>query len=367
MSSPETSESMVPAVDEPVPTGRSRKTAMRRIAGAVVAIVTIVAVFAFLLPRIADYHDVWAVMSRLSTGEVLALAVATVVNLATYAPPWMAALPGLGYWQATVLTQTSTAISIAVPGGDAVGLAVSYGMLRSWRYRSSAIAVAVLVTAVWNQIVNVTLPLIALVLLLLTGGSSPYLLTAGLIGIGVVVALTVMLVLALRSDRQARWLGEHAEKVVNWGLHLVRRPRREGWGEASVKFRHETVGLLSRRWPAITAAAFLGHLTVFGVLLVCLRVTGVTADQVSWVEAMAAWGLIRLLTAVPITPAGVGIVELGLASALVGFGASNAEAVAAVLLYRVLTVLPSLVLGAICGLTWRRHRAAEPADATSGS
>ena len=59
--------------------------------------------------------------------------------------------------------------------------------------------------------------------------------------------------------------------------------------------------------------------------------------------------------------------ELGLASALVGFGASNAEAVAAVLLYRVLTVLPSLVLGAICGLTWRRHRAAEPADATSGS
>ena len=56
MSSPETSESMVPAVDEPVPTGRSRKTAMRRIAGAVVAIVTIVAVFAFLLPRIADYR-----------------------------------------------------------------------------------------------------------------------------------------------------------------------------------------------------------------------------------------------------------------------------------------------------------------------
>jgi uncharacterized protein (TIRG00374 family) len=103
------------------------------------------------------------------------------------------------------------------------------------------------------------------------------------------------------------------------------------------------------------------------VLLVCLRVTGVTADQVSWVEAMAAWGLIRLLTAVPITPAGVGIVELGLASALVGFGASNAEAVAAVLLYRVLTVLPSLVLGAICGLTWRRHRAPEPADVTSGS
>ena len=69
----------------------------------------------------------------------------------------------------------------------------------------------------------------------------------------------------------------------------------------------------------------------------------------------------RLLTAVPITPGGVGIVELGLSSALVGFGAGNAEAVAAVLLYRVLTVVPTLVLGAILGLTWRRHRAPEPA------
>jgi uncharacterized protein (TIRG00374 family) len=111
----------------------------------------------------------------------------------------------------------------------------------------------------------------------------------------------------------------------------------------------------------ITLAAFLGHLTVFGVLLVCLRATGVPSSEVTWVEAMAAWGLVRLLTAVPITPGGVGIVELGLSSALVGFGAGNAEAVAAVLLYRVLTVVPTLVLGAMLGLTWRRHRAPETA------
>ena len=128
-----------------------------------------------------------------------------------------------------------------------------------------------------------------------------------------------------------------------------------------VRFRGETVHLLSRRWHVITLAAFVGHLTVFGVLLVCLRATGVPSSEVTWVEAMAAWGLVRLLTAVPITPGGVGIVELGLSSALVGFGAGNAEAVAAVLLYRVLTVVPTLVLGAALGLTWRRHRAPEPA------
>jgi uncharacterized membrane protein YbhN (UPF0104 family) len=350
----------VDAMHEAMPQ-RRRRPAGRRILGTVVALVTVIAVFAVILPRIADYGDVWRVMSGLSTGWLAALAVATVINIATYAPPWMAALPGLGYGQAIVLTQTSTAFSIAVPGGDAVGLAASYAMLRSWRYRASAIAVAVVVTAAWNQIVNVTLPMVALVLLLLTGGSSPLLLTAGLIGMGVVVALTAALVLALRGDRQARWLGDHAERAVNAVVCLIRRPRREGWGEAAVRFRHETVGLLSRRWHLITLAAFAGHLAVFGVLMVSLRATGVDAGQVSWVEALAAWGLIRLLTAVPITPGGVGIVELGLASALVGFGAGNANAVAAVLLYRVLTVIPTLVLGALFGLTWRRHRAPDAA------
>ena len=147
-------------------------------------------------------------------------------------------------------------------------------------------------------------------------------------------------------------MGRRAEWLVNHLLALVHRPPREGWGEGLVRFRRETVDLVARRWPALAGSIILGHLTVFAVLLVALRVTGVGADEVGWVEALAAWGLIRLLSAVPVTPAGVGIVELGLSSALVGFGAHNAEAVAAVLLYRALTVLPTLALGAMLGLTW---------------
>jgi uncharacterized protein (TIRG00374 family) len=344
-----------PEVGEQQEPEQERKSLVRRFGPAVVGIAAILLVFLVLLPRIANYSDVWDVVTGLSNEALVALAVAT------YGPPWMAALPGLSYGQSMVLTQTSTAISIAVPGGDAVGLAASYAMLRSWRYRSNAIAVAVVVTGAWNQIVNVTLPMLALALLLLTGGSSTLLLTAGLVGMGVIVFLATALVLAFRGDRQAQVWGDRAQRAANWALRLLRRRPRSGWGDGMVRFRGETVGLLARRWHVITLAAFAGHLTVFGVLLVCLRATGVPSSEVTWVEAMAAWGLVRLLTAVPITPGGVGIVELGLSSALVGFGAGNAEAVAAVLLYRVLTVVPTLVLGAALGLTWRRHRAPEPA------
>jgi len=41
---------------------------------------------------------------------------------------------------------------------------------------------------------------------------------------------------------------------------------------------------------------------------------------------------------------------------LVGFGGNNAGVVAAVLLYRFLTIVPTLVLGAAAALTWRRQR-----------
>jgi putative heme transporter len=341
------------------PPARSR---LRRIAGTAGGFAVVAVVFAVILPRIADYSEVWEVVTSLTAAELVALAVATLVNVATYGPPWMAALPGLGYRQSMVLTQTSTALSVAVPGGDAVGIAASYAMLRGWGFNRSAVAVAVVVTGVWNQIVNIVLPLLALSLLLLSGGSSPLLLTAGLIGMAAVAAVAVALALVLRGEPQARTTGERVERLANRALRLARRHPREGWGEAVVRFRRETIDLLARRWAPITVAAFAGHLAVFGVLIVSLRAVGVDAGQVSWVEALAAWGLVRLLTAVPITPGGVGIVELGLSSALVGFGADNAEAVAAVLLYRVLTVIPTLVLGGILGLTWRRHRAVPSAE-----
>ena len=47
-------------------------------------------------------------------------------------------------------------------------------------------------------------------------------------------------------------------------------------------------------------------------------------------------------------------------TALIGFGGANAEVVAAVLVYRFLTLVPTLVLGLVLGATWRRHQPADP-------
>jgi uncharacterized protein (TIRG00374 family) len=81
----------------------------------------------------------------------------------------------------------------------------------------------------------------------------------------------------------------------------------------------------------------------------------VPSGDVSGIEAFASWSIIRVLGSLPITPGGLGIVELGLTSLLVGFGGGQAEVVAAVLVYRFLTIVPTLVLGLLAGATWKRH------------
>jgi uncharacterized membrane protein YbhN (UPF0104 family) len=43
---------------------------------------------------------------------------------------------------------------------------------------------------------------------------------------------------------------------------------------------------------------------------------------------------------------------------LIGFGGGNAGVVAAVLVYRFLTIVPTLLVGLVSAATWKRHRGA---------
>jgi uncharacterized protein (TIRG00374 family) len=325
-----------------------------------VPIIVIAAVFLFVLPRIADFGDVLETLRALGSGDIALLAAVTIINIATFGPPWMAALPGLGYLQSMQLTMASTALANAAPGGDAAGMAMSYRMLRTWGMAPTQVAVAVAATGVWNQFVNVGIPVLAAGALALTGHSDPLLTTAALIGLVVLIVSVGLGVAAFHSDSAARRIGALLDRIAQRAFRLIGRHRTTHIEHHLIRFRGASAELIRRRWIPLTVWTLVGHLTVFAVLLVCLRTLGVSSDEVSLLEALAAWSLIRLLTAIPITPGGIGIVELGLTTALVGFGGRPREVVAAVLLYRALTFLPPLPLGALAALTWKRTHAELP-------
>ena len=339
----------IPTKASPV---RSRR---RQLIGGGVALVVIVATFFFVLPRIADYRDVWEVVKSLTWESLLALAVASIANVLTYAPPWQAALPGLRFRQAFVVTQASTASTYVAPGGAAPGMAVSFAMLRGWGFSGRPVALAVTVTGVWNQLIIFGFPPIALWLLTSEGGDNPLLRTMALVGAAVLGGVIVGLVVGFWSAPLAQKIGDLAARLVSWLKRVVRRGPVVWTGEAFVRFREETMGLLRRRWHVITLATLAGHLSVFAVLLVSLRVLDVPASEVTWIEAFAAWSVVRVLGSLPITPGGLGIVELGLTSLLVGFGGGQAEVVAAVLVYRFLTIAPTVAFGLVAATTIRRQ------------
>lgn len=328
-----------------------RRRILQMLFGALLLVIT----FVFVLPRIADYSDVWTAVRSMSGWQIALLVAAAAFNLITFAPNWQVALPGLRYVQSLEVTFASTAVANVVPAGSAVSFGIAWTMLREWGFDRRAVARAIVLTGVWNHFLNVGFPLIAVVLLAIEGQESEFLNRAAFIGAVLLFVSIAFFVGILRNEATARRAGGLWDRIATAILRVLRKGPVTGSAEAFARFREDSIDLLQRRWHALTAAAVGGTLAVFVVLLVALRVTGVSSDQIDLIEAFTAWSLVRLLTALPITPGGIGIAELGLVGVLTGFGGAEASVVAAVLLFRALTFLPPILLGLIVAFTWRRH------------
>jgi putative heme transporter len=346
-------QAVSPDVASAKPPKKSRKKQLITIG---VAIVVIGLTFAFVLPKIADYRSVWDVIRTLSWLSILALVGATVLNVVTFAPPWMVCMPKLGFVRALLVTQASTATTYVAPGGAAPGMAVSFAMLRAWGFTSRQVAVTVAVLGVWNQMIIFGSVPFAFALLALVGESDPLLRSFAVAGLVVFAAGIALFAAIMWSENLARWVGDTAAQVSNWAIRIMHRGPVKFGGHSVVGFRNDALDLLRRRWHVITLATLAGQLSMFLLLYVTVRVLGIGSSELLGVEIFAAWTVAKLIGSIPITPGGLGVVELGLTSLLVAFGAPKADAVAATLVYRTLSIVPTLVLGLIAAATWKRYQ-----------
>jgi putative heme transporter len=186
-----------------------------------------------------------------------------------------------------------------------------------------------------------------------------------LVGIAGLVAAIVVFALLLRSEDQARRFGLLAGRVASRLRRLIGRGPVSGWELATVKFRARTIDLVTHRWISITVWSLVSHLSLYLVLLVCLRDVGVSNDQVGWAEVLAAFAFARLATAIPLTPGGVGFVEAVLITTLSAAGGDRDQVAAAVLIYRALTWALPILVGIVCYLSWRRT-SIRPEPVTAG-
>ncbi len=335
------------------PAGRRSRT--RRLVVSGLSVLIVAGVFGFAFPHFASYRGVLAVLAGMGWPEVMLIAAAFAASQLT---TWMmitAVLPGLRLREAALMNLGSTAVANTLPAGGAVALGVSWAMLSSWATSTAEFVRYTLVSGFWNVFARLGLPVVALSLLVIAGGSGAALQAAAYAGAAVLVLAVAGFRAVLRSERVAELAGRAVSRVLAAGCALARREPPQQVPGMLRDFRAGASGLIAERGLRITVTTAASQVTLWLVLLACLRCSGVTQVQVSWEVSLAAFAFVRLLSVLPVTPGGIGIVELGLVGPMVVglHAAAAARVAAAVLLYRAVTYLLPIPLGAAAYLCWR--------------
>jgi uncharacterized membrane protein YbhN (UPF0104 family) len=220
-------------------------------------------------------------------------------------------------------------------------MALSFGLLRRLHVAAGAAGLAVALAGIWSQVMIFLYPLAGAALVLGSGNLSTS--SLAIAGATARPARTA----ALRSPSVALRLGDTAGRVATRVAHLLRRTAPAWSGEGFVRLRKERLAELRQRWPVLTVATLANQLSAYLIFELSLRAVGVSVASLSPSESFLAWAIGRVISSLPLTPGGIGVVELGMIGTLVGFGAPHAHVVAAVLLYRGLVIVPTLLVGAV--------------------
>lgn len=328
-----------------------------QIIATVLTLLILVLVFVVVLPQFGDYQAAWDAVQDMTLGEVGMIVGATVAMILIFVLPFTAAAPGLAYWPAFKVRQTSFMISNVVPAGGAFGLAVQFGMLQSYGYPAAPSTAAIGITSVWNSLVTLSLPVLALTGLAIVGEGTVEAIGITMLAALIVVVVVVVFALVLRSETTARRIGGWADAAIQWFAGLIGRDISVDATAGIVSFRASIVDIVLERWPAITAANVAQQIAQYSILyLAIVALQGGWSEPIGPLEALAAFAFGRLATFIPIPPGGLGTTDAIITGALVGFGLDNDSALAATMVWRAATYFPQVFIGAITLLLWRRDR-----------
>ncbi len=315
----------------------------------------IAAIFGLGLPHFASYRSAWTTMAAMTWPYLLLVGATAVASMASFWVVICSVLPAIRLRQAAVVNLGSSAVANTLPAGGALAMGISWKMLSGWGVSTADYVLYTLVSGTWNVFARLGLPVLALVALLTVTKPGGVLIIGAVAGLAFLVAAVVGLGLLLHSEAVTFRAGRAAQRMTAVACRLARRTPPLGVASTVADFRDRVRGLVGARGWRITAATVATNVLLWLVLLACLRGSGLSQAQVSWQASLAAFAFVRLLTVLPITPGGVGITELGLVGLLAAGGSHRigVQVTAAVLLYRAVTYLPPILLGAGACLVWR--------------
>jgi uncharacterized membrane protein YbhN (UPF0104 family) len=328
-----------------------------RVARATLALTLVGAALAVVLPRLV--HAPWATIAqswqRLTVLDLALLASLWLAGLVAHSWVMVAALPGLTRRRALTLNLTGSAVANVLPLGGGAGVALNYLMVRRWGFTGTEFSLFTAVSNAANVAMKALLPLVVVAAVVLADVE---------LGTGVLLAVaTAGAVLLLLLSSAALLFGSNRglRVLARCAPHLPRRgrahPRRDVTSSLTrlQDLRGRVAVLLRAGWPSMTCGMVAYYALQALLLEACMAQLGSTLSPGA---VLVLFACERVLTAVPVTPGGSGVVEVTITALAMALGGSPAVSTAGVLLYRGFTFGLEIVVGAVWLLGWLAVRRA---------
>ena len=253
-------------------------------------------------------------------------------------------------WTPVIYSQLAgNALSKIAPAGGALGGALQYRMLVEEGAPRARVAAAITAVNLLTFAVVLVLPVLAIPAFL-TGSVDRDLVTATLIGLGVLVLLVTAATTLLAFDEPLEWVGRKVQAARN-AMRRKAEPLRT-LPDRLIRERDRLLAILGPRWGRAVAGTVARWAFDYATLIAALAAVGATPSPFLVLLAFCA---AQVLAQVPVTPGGLGFVEAGLTATLALAGVSAGAAVVATLAYRLVSYWLPLPVGLAAYAAHRRR------------
>ncbi len=326
---------------------------------ALITIAVLVIVFGFVIPQLTDYRSVVEYLADITVGQWGLLAVFSAWFLMAYPVVLTQVLPTLRLREAFVNHMTGTAITNAVPSGGAIALPLNYALYMSWGFTPEAISAGLLGAGVWDWLARIALPVFAVVWVAILGQALGWMWAVSIGGVVAVAVMVFGLVKLLGSETAAERFARFIERTVVRFLGWINR---EDFGiyAAVMQFRASMRSIVTDNMRGLSLATIANHVSMTALFTVSVYSVGISTDEISIPWVVLSFSLGRFLVMLPVSPGGLGLVDLGWIGLLtLGWQATTSQPVdaaaiaAGTLLFRALSFLPPIPVGMVSWIFWR--------------
>lgn len=315
----------------------SRRSALMR-TGLIVAV--LVLVFVVILPQYVDYADVAEAFQDLTFQQFLFMTLLGIIAWVLSGLVFWALVAGLSVIRGTMSWLILAGIGASVPFGP-WNMGVVWVVMRGWGIPNAPATTGIALYGVVNEMSRLFLPLMAVILLALSGelanaSQADTVWTIAILSIVAFVVALAVIVGIVRSERIADWLGRTGQRIAGWLLRHLGRTGSPDVSGAIHRFRDQFGEVLRARGLVSLLLAILSQLGWTIVLIVALRICGVPESALGPFEVFAVYGLVMVITIIPLSPGGAGVPELLFITGLTAIAGEqyNAQVTAGVFLYR---------------------------------